>query len=382
MKYLFVLGLMICSLFTDAQPLQNHFVYLQTENRQPFYVKINNDILSSTASGYLIVPKLGDSTYQFIIGFPANEWSEQNVTLAVKKDAGFLLKNFQEKGWGLFNLQTFEVVMNGNKADAEPEKVITSSDQFSTMLSEVVNDSSILKTTVSKEIKQPQSQAKNDSSVIVAPAPIVDDTTATKSLSIEKLISKTDDAGLQITYFDQAEKDTINTAFDLLIENDPKIYSSTLTSVGIKEQDSATIISDTSGSNIISPTNQLGEKSTGIKKDSSNQVEFLDAKKTSIVNSNCRQIAVQADVQKLQRKMLTESSDDEKIKVAKKIFKAKCFATEYVRHLSRLFLTSAGKYNFFDMAYPYTSDSGLYYTLESELLDAYYIKRFQALINK
>lgn len=382
MKYLFVLGLIFCSFLSDAQPLQNHFVYLQTENKQPFYVKINNDILSSTASGYLIVPKLGDSTYQFVIGFPANEWPEQNVTLAIKKDAGFLLKNFQEKGWGFFNLQTFEVVMNGNKTAAEPEKVITSSDQFSTMLSEVVNDSSILKTTVPQKIKQPQSQAKNDSSAVIKTSPIVNDTTTTKTLPIEKLTSKTGDAGLQITYFDQAEKDTIKTTFDPLNESDPKIDSSIATSVGIKEQDSATVKSDTSGSNIISPTNQLAEKSTGIKKDSSNQVEFLDAKKTSIVNSNCRQNAVEADVQKLQRKMLIESSDDEKIKVAKKIFKAKCFATEYVRHLSRLFLTSAGKYNFFDMAYPYTSDSGLYYTLESELLDAYYIKRFQALINK
>lgn len=382
MKYLFVLGLMFCSFFTNAQPLQNYFVYLQTENRQPFYVKINNDILSSTASGYLIVPKLGDSTYQFVIGFPANEWPEQNVTLAVKNDAGFLLKNFQEKGWGLFNLQTFEVVMNGNKADAEPEKVITSSDQFSTMLSEVVNDSSILKTTVPQKVKQPQNQTKNDSPVVVKTPPIVNDTSVARSLSIEKLTSKTDSGGLQITYFDQAEKDTIQTVFDVFIENDPKIDSLIVTSVEVKKQDSDTVKSDTSGANIISPTNQLAEKSTGIKKDSLNQVEFLDAKKTSIVNSNCRQNAVEADVQKLQRKMLTESSDDNKIKVAKKIFKAKCFATEYVRHLSRLFLTSAGKYNFFDMAYPYTSDSGLYYTLESELLDAYYIKRFQALINK
>ena len=95
---------------------QNHFIYVQTENKHPFYIKLDKKILSSSASGYLIIPKLQDGDYILSIGFPKNEWPEQNVTCNInKKDAGYLLKDFGSKGWGLFNLQTMEVVMSGVK---------------------------------------------------------------------------------------------------------------------------------------------------------------------------------------------------------------------------------------------------------------------------
>jgi hypothetical protein len=94
---------------------QNHFIYVQTENKQPFYVRLNNKVFSSSASGYLIIPKLQDAAYVLTIGFPKNEWPEQNVTCSInKKDAGYLLKDFGDKGWGLFNLQTMEVLVQGN----------------------------------------------------------------------------------------------------------------------------------------------------------------------------------------------------------------------------------------------------------------------------
>jgi hypothetical protein len=117
------------------------------------------------------------------------------------------------------------------------------------------------------------------------------------------------------------------------------------------------------------------------KKDTAQQVDFLIVE-TPMVNSNCTQNATPADLEKLERKMVSQSSDDDKIKAAKKVFKTKCFTTQSIRQLSRLFITGAGKYNFYDMSYPFVSDSGLYYTLESEILDSYYLKRFQALINK
>ena len=31
---------------------QNHFIYLQTENKQPFYIKLDKKILSSTAGKF------------------------------------------------------------------------------------------------------------------------------------------------------------------------------------------------------------------------------------------------------------------------------------------------------------------------------------------
>ena len=108
--------LFICILFSVttlvASSQKVYFVYLQSEADQPFFVKMNERINSSTGSGYLILSKLHDSSYNFSVGFPQNKWPEQNFSISVnKKDHGYLLKNFGEKGWGLFDLQTMAVQM-------------------------------------------------------------------------------------------------------------------------------------------------------------------------------------------------------------------------------------------------------------------------------
>ncbi|GAB2818303.1 DUF4476 domain-containing protein [Ferruginibacter profundus] len=155
----FLSAIILSSLSLLAQ--QNHFIYVQTENKQPFYVKLEKKILSSSASGYLIIPRLQDGNYAITIGFPKNEWPEQNVTCTInKKDAGYLLKNFGDKGWGLFNLQTLDVVMSGTRPGDKAAANDIKTDIFSNTLSNVVNDPSILtkteeKTTVKEEVKPP-----------------------------------------------------------------------------------------------------------------------------------------------------------------------------------------------------------------------------------
>ncbi len=375
MKYLIVIGLMISGTMAFSQPIQNHFVYLQTENKQPFYVKVNSEILSSTSSGYLIVPKLVDSNYQFLIGFPANEWPEQSITLSVKKDVGFLLKNFEEKGWGLFDLKTFSIVINGNKLKTNLATTTKSNDRFSTLLSEVVNDSSILVNPL------PQNKLPEDSVIQVAsslPSLVKNSEEMQKDMPIQKISSEINNLGLEMIYADQSENDTVIAAITLVKDSVQAINLSETLSDSNAEN-------DTSGSN--RATEQKKDPETpaiqppSVKKDTATKMDFLVVK-TPMINSNCSKNAVKADVEKLERKMVSENTDDDKLKAAKKVFKSKCFTTQYIRELSGLFITSAGKYNFFDMAYPYVSDSGLYHTLESEIFDVYYLKRFQALINK
>ncbi len=152
------------SLFSKAQLI--HYVYLQTENGQPFYVKLNNKVTSSSASGYVILPKLSEGDYSIAVGFPKKEFPEENFQISVDNDnKGFLLKNFGEKGWGLFNLQSFAVVM-GNSLDNTP--VIAKElqdDPFSKMLANVVKDSSLLEKDIVNEVA-PVSEKANSDSVI------------------------------------------------------------------------------------------------------------------------------------------------------------------------------------------------------------------------
>ena len=131
---------------------QNHFLYIQTEGRQPFYVKLDKKIYSSSASGYLLISKLKTATYSLAIGFPKSEWTEQNIQCKIDdNDIGLLLKNFGSKGWGLFNLQTLDVIMPAGEKRVASIEVVNKTDAFSTMLSTVVNDSTIRQTEVVKE---------------------------------------------------------------------------------------------------------------------------------------------------------------------------------------------------------------------------------------
>ena len=45
-----------------------------------------------------------------------------------------------------------------------------------------------------------------------------------------------------------------------------------------------------------------------------------------------------------------------------------------------MFLSNAGKYNFFEIAYDYASDIENFSSLQSELNDEYYINQFKAML--
>lgn len=154
MKYLLLLFFFISSHSCFSQ--QNHFIYIQTEDKQPFYVKLDRKILSSTVSGYIIIPQLRDSTYQLLIGFPKNLWPEQRFSCTLnRKDQGYLLKPGAGNNWVLFNLQTMELL----KADTGRDQVIRK-DGFAEELSSVIGDPGLLKSNkgaeqLSDEMKYP-----------------------------------------------------------------------------------------------------------------------------------------------------------------------------------------------------------------------------------
>src|SRR5882724_8611311 len=140
----FVLGLLVTMTFSSVFSQKLFFVYLQADPEQPFFVKMNDKIHSSSSTGYLILSRLRDSAYSITAGFPQNKWPEQKFTLDIKgKDRGYLLKNFGDKGWGLYDMETMAVQMasngnNGSKNKTESKDVSV----FTDILSKAANDPS------------------------------------------------------------------------------------------------------------------------------------------------------------------------------------------------------------------------------------------------
>ncbi len=104
------------------------------------------------------------------------------------------------------------------------------------------------------------------------------------------------------------------------------------------------------------------------------------AARVVMVNSDCHAIATENDIDKLRIKMLMVGSDEERIAVAKKLFKQKCLLAAQVRALSELYRNDEGRYKWFDAAYPYVSDTGEFPELGKLLNDEYYRNRFKAML--
>lgn len=395
--YFLILFSFLFSFCSSAQ--QYRFVYIQTENKQPFYVKINGMVLSSSSSGYLIIPKLIDGTYQLNIGFPKNEWPQQTVTIAInKKDAGFLLKNFGDKGWGLFNLQTMEVLMAKGTETKVTGTADMDNDPFTQVLSDVVNTPELKKKTVVTEpvvvakapepektqvvVKKEEQVIKKEEPVVQKEEPVVKVVAEEKPAGIRTLVNHKNDNGRDLVYIDEATNDTIRI---FIPASEPMVTTAAVKKKTRKTEEKK---SNEKFMDIELP-NPNAKNDTTVRviapSDIKQPVVTEKEKKVttvSMVNSDCKANASDDDFLKLRKKMAAAKTDEEMVAVAKKAFKSRCYSTAQVKNLSVLFLNDAGRYQFFDAAYPFVYDSVNFSTLQEQLTDPYFITRFQAMIRK
>lgn len=120
-KFISISVCLVMALQLAAQD-QQYFVYIQSERSQPFYVRYDGKLLSSSDKGYLIMSKLPAGTASLRVGFPKNDTPEQQffVRLSGKKDLGFLLKQDADKGYALYNLQSYSVIKPNQQDKKEP----------------------------------------------------------------------------------------------------------------------------------------------------------------------------------------------------------------------------------------------------------------------
>ncbi|MBC7946446.1 MAG: hypothetical protein H7Y42_01100 [Chitinophagaceae bacterium] len=168
----FVLSFLILVSTSPLFSQKLFFVYLQSEQAQPFFLRMADKVHSSSAAGFLILSKLHDSTYNVTIGFPENKWPEQRISFDVRgKDRGFLLKDFGEKGWGLFDLQTLGVTMAtpANKSSSIRTELREVS-AFTDILAKAANDPSL---------REQQVVMKEEKVVAVQPAVLREEVSST-----------------------------------------------------------------------------------------------------------------------------------------------------------------------------------------------------------
>lgn len=421
-----------------AQAQDNHFLYIQSEDGQPFYAKLDGRLHSSTASGYIIISKLQRGEYRLSIGFPRNEFPEQEYPIIIAdENQGLLLKD-RDNQKILVNIGsqvpiTSLTVEPERKAIADtiPTETPVQTDLFSSLLADAVRDSSLLRpnrpviektlepvtaTAESAKNEPAMGAVKNAQSepVTVAEESVPESTTAAEKgiepikeeasheavksgggqNPIKRVLMVNQEDGQDMIYVNSATQDTIR----LFVPGQAKSESENSGAKIIYKPEAAEEESLTITPTIVkAPETAAEEKKEEPAKtariiyepDSSNQQKDAvqaepehKIKATSSVNSDCTAFASEKDFLRLRRRMAGERDAMKMIDAARRFFKSKCYTTEQVRNLSYLFMDDLGKYQFFDAAYPYVSDSNLFSTLESQLEDSYYINRFKAMIQK
>lgn len=505
MKRFLFLVLASC-LMVVAQAQRVYFIYLQSENATPFFVKMSDKVHSSSSAGYLILSNLKDSTYLFTVGFPGGKTAEKRFSVVIDKgDRGFLLKNFED-GLGLFDLQTLGVVKAIAAAEPNPnEQIITRTDPFTRLLSEAADDASLLTTTIALKTEAPKkepipetkpdlavekkpepkaeiiaiadsaqktstektiqdpvkteataikAEPKVDTSLIAAvsvenikkdeskkeevkkeevksdevkaetikPEEIKRDTTAIETVkNLEKVVEpdvqktepKTEPAsyfkrsiitkrtesstteGFGLVYLDHqdGEIDTIR----LLIPHPKKAVQEERELIGKeseaqKSTDAAKVVDQVNERKVSAANNEAKDEKKSEKRSLKDLTSGLfkaprvnptkPAPVPSFENKACLAQASDKDFLKLRKNMAAETNDEAMIEEAKEFFYSKCFSTEQIKNLSALFLTSAAKYQFFHSALKHVTDPSQFASLESEIKDPHYLKRFKALIEE
>ncbi|MCR6720247.1 MAG: hypothetical protein NVV59_08090 [Chitinophagaceae bacterium] len=161
---------LILSQHVSAQ--KDYFLYLQSEGGQPFFIRMNDQTYSSTSNGYLILSRMRDSSYTFRLGWPGKPDEQPYFTVRVAaKDRGLLIKNFAGEGWGLFDLQSLEVLKShpapetNSSVRLEPRQV----SNFTDVLAKAANDPSLRmkevkveKPTAEEEIKTEEKEGSEE----------------------------------------------------------------------------------------------------------------------------------------------------------------------------------------------------------------------------
>lgn len=121
MKLLYLFCCLLAASGLSAQD-PSYFVYIQHEKQQPFYVKVDGKLLSSSLKGYVILPKLQAGKVPVTVGFPKSEAPEQQFVIRLNgsRDYGYLLKSTGDKEYTLYDLQTFATLKSGGGAPPPP----------------------------------------------------------------------------------------------------------------------------------------------------------------------------------------------------------------------------------------------------------------------
>jgi prophage antirepressor-like protein len=413
MKKLF-LCLLLGTLFQYAKGQNSFFVYFETEDNLPFYIKMKDEVFRSSPQGGLTLPQLTDSTYSFVLGWPTTSIESRFSFQLDGADRGYWVKlnSGHPLLAGMFSNRMIHPV---NAKRNEEMQYVKREDAFSAMLAKASGDTTLLYNVVSVKATAPEKATEiiKESKVAISADTIASVVQTTPQQDSAKALPESQPLDKAMATGKENEKDSIAI--------NPSITADSVTATSQSYKKSSVRLHSESSANegfglvfidrtdrgedtirllIPNPKFIIQQSDTTKKneeeklfvqraevvavqagKDSSVKKSVRSANNTKPLNS-CKAEASETDFFKLRKNMAAKEADEPMIEEAQKMFRSKCFSTSQIKNLSVLFLTSAGKFSFFEAAYNYVTDKPQFKSLASELSDAHYQQRFQLLIGE
>jgi hypothetical protein len=143
--FLFLLYCLCCAGGVHAQT--TGFVYIESENGRPFYIRTRDSLYHSAPEGFMLLSSLYNIKGDLILGFPGQTAAAFVFTMpSITIDKGWVLKDMKQEGWRLYDYKLDELVPTrrlGSKSDPY-QGMLKRTDAFAVRLSEVVSDTAVL----------------------------------------------------------------------------------------------------------------------------------------------------------------------------------------------------------------------------------------------
>lgn len=391
-----------------------HYIFIEADGQQPFYLKQGNTTKSSSAAGFLIIPKINASEMEFSIGFPKNIYPEVSFYISgTDRDRGFQLKMMEGQGWSLFDRTSLEVIKGGVPKASPIELQLPQKDEgsFAKLLATATDDQSLLERMPKKDSIEKASPAKSITKAeltAVATKPGLKDSLEKKDKVIsglkdslgkkDKVISvlkdslgkkdkvilpemslsaQMEDSNVKrLVYVEKTVRggsDTINVEIEkkkTVAAPEPLTTpkDSTLIPSSPKTIDSPAGSSDSIA--------QLNKPIAGTDSSKAN----IQVSKASPIIVCDRPIADYKDIRALQKKLLGISSEDEQRNYAVKAFSQKCYNTKQALEIGWFFLEETSRLQLFKALKPLIADKASFGNLEASFLKEENIIAFRALV--
>lgn len=341
-----------------------YFVLMQADDGQAFYVRLDSQVFNSSSGGHLILAHLKDSVYTLTVGFPGNLFPEERFLLNMHQKDWSLHLSRQDNGWGLLDDDGKAVPALADPAAAQMPSGTKKADAFSQLMAAIVQDTSVMYNTYAAS---PPDSTPNAAAV----APIVRSKTETDTVSSE-FTPPAVPAGASMSDPVSSAPSSPTGVVQLSERKSTTSLSLVFTDHGVdKKTDTIDVVIP-----VDSPANGSLRNGTPAPVSSTPRKSILP-----FINSDCHDFATDYDLDKLRVRMLNATRDDERIQIAYKTFKTKCFSTRQVSALSEIFTSDAAKFKFLGTAYPFVSDDR-FSELISLFSDPVYAAKFRTMTGR